>query len=36
MRGTMGGFYTMQRYGTKEVIKVNVPQFKLEVPYGLN
>jgi ApaG protein len=36
MRGTMHGFYTMQRYGEKEFLQVRVPQFMLEVPFCMN
>jgi ApaG protein len=35
-RGTMEGYYTMQHEGEKSLLKVKVPQFKLEVPYALN
>ncbi len=35
-RGSMRGFYTMQRFGTEELLEVNVPHFNLEVPYSLS
>ncbi len=36
MRGTMRGFYMMQQLGKKDCFHVNIPTFKLEVPYSLN
>jgi ApaG protein len=36
MRGTMEGFYTMQRDGEKKFFRVRIPQFKLEVPFAKN
>lgn len=36
LRGTMQGFYNMQRPGEPETFHVRIPKFKLEVPYGLN
>jgi ApaG protein len=36
LRGTMTGFYTMQRPGERELFQVKVPQFSLEVPYSRN
>jgi ApaG protein len=35
-RGTMHGFYTMQRPGEKELLQVKIPKFRLEVPYIQN
>lgn len=35
-RGTMQGFYSMQKQGEKELFHVRVPKFKLEVPYSQN
>jgi ApaG protein len=35
-RGSMHGFYTMQRFGTEELFEVNVPQFNLEAPHSLS
>lgn len=35
-RGTMQGFYSMQKLGEKELFNVRVPKFKLEVPHSLN
>lgn len=35
VRGSMRGFYTMQRDGG-ELIQVAVPKFKLEVPFCMN
>lgn len=36
LRGTMQGFYSMQRPGHSEYFHVRVPKFRLEVPHGLN
>ncbi|MFN6379028.1 MAG: Co2+/Mg2+ efflux protein ApaG [Flavobacteriales bacterium] len=36
LRGTMQGFYNMQRPGEAETFHVRIPKFKLEVPYGMN
>jgi len=36
MRGTMRGFYTMQRPGDRDLLQVNVPKFSLEVPFCMN
>jgi ApaG protein len=36
MRGSMHGYYSMQRLGDTQVFNVRVPKFRLEVPYGLN
>jgi ApaG protein len=35
-RGSMYGFYTMQRFGSDELFQVNVPQFNLEAPHSLS
>lgn len=35
-RGSMHGFYTMQRFGSEELFEVNVPQFNLEAPHSLS
>jgi ApaG protein len=36
LRGKMHGFFTMQKIQSKELVRVVIPQFKLEVPYGKN
>ncbi len=36
LRGTMQGFYNMQKLGDAETFHVRIPKFKLEVPYGMN
>ena len=36
MRGSMKGFYTMQKHGSKEFIRVSIPEFLLEVPFSMN
>jgi ApaG protein len=36
MRGTMSGFYTMIRLDDQSVLRVEIPQFKLETPVSLN
>jgi ApaG protein len=36
LRGTMQGFYNMQKPGELETFHVRIPKFKLEVPYGMN
>jgi len=36
IRGTMHGYFTMQRLQSTEFLRVTVPQFKLEVPHGMN
>jgi ApaG protein len=33
-RGSMHGFYTMQRFGSEELFEVKVPQFNLEAPHS--
>jgi ApaG protein len=35
-RGSMHGFYTMQRFGSEELFEVKVPQFNLEAPHSLS
>ncbi|MDZ4821941.1 MAG: Co2+/Mg2+ efflux protein ApaG [Flavobacteriales bacterium] len=34
--GTMNGFYSMARTDDKSFIRVEIPKFKLEVPFALN
>lgn len=36
LRGSMSGFYTMQKEGESNMFSVRIPQFKLEVPYSMN
>ncbi|MFZ4786180.1 MAG: Co2+/Mg2+ efflux protein ApaG [Flavobacteriales bacterium] len=36
MRGTMHGYYSMNRVGDVQTFKVRVPKFRLEVPFGMN
>lgn len=35
-RGSMHGFYTMQRFGSEQMMEINVPQFNLEAPHSLS
>lgn len=35
-RGSMHGFYTMQRFGSEEILEIKVPLFNLEVPFSLS
>jgi ApaG protein len=35
-RGTMHGYYTMQKPGERGMFEVKIPKFRLEVPYSLN
>jgi hypothetical protein len=32
----MHGFYTMQRFGSDELLEIKVPMFNLEVPFSLS
>lgn len=36
MRGTMRGFYSMKNLDDDVTFRVNIPLFKMEVPYSLN
>lgn len=36
MRGSMKGYYTMQRIGDPNMFNVRVPEFRLEVPFAQN
>lgn len=36
MRGNMSGFYTVQPVDGKDLMRINIPKFNLEVPYSLN
>ncbi len=36
LRGTMRGFYSMRNMQNNDVFRVNVPLFRMEVPYSLN
>ena len=36
MRGTMKGFYSMKNMENEETFRVNIPQFKMEVPFSMN
>lgn len=36
LRGTMQGFYSMQKVGDAQLFHVRVPKFKLEVPFSMN
>jgi ApaG protein len=35
-RGSMHGFYTMQRFGSEQMMEIKVPQFNLEAPHSLS
>jgi ApaG protein len=35
-RGTMHGYYSMQKPGDLGMFEVRIPKFRLEVPYSLN
>ena len=35
-RGFMHGFYTMQRFGSEQMMEIKVPQFNLEAPHSLS
>ncbi|MCC6599065.1 MAG: Co2+/Mg2+ efflux protein ApaG [Crocinitomicaceae bacterium] len=36
VRGTMKGYYTMQRVGEPDTFHVRIPEFKMEVPFAQN